>query len=95
VRVDVRSGQRRRLREPSDDVQAYDLELTASVIVVWIRVSGTSATQVRFEIARWDGSSTTVLDSGPVGDVRGDSLAVSGGRAFWFARGQPQSAVVG
>jgi len=95
IRLNVRSGQRRVMseQEPNDTNPALDLELTRRGIVVWIRSVVRPDVQ-RFDVVRWDGATTTVLDSGPIGDIQGESLAISGGRAYWFARGQAMSAVV-
>jgi hypothetical protein len=92
VRVDVRNGARRRLVEPADTEAARDLALTRGGVVVWIR--GARPNDLRYEIVRWDGTTITVLDSGPINDVHRESLAISGGRAYWFARGQAMSAIV-
>jgi hypothetical protein len=35
-----------------------------------------------------------VLDSGPLGEIQAESLAISDGRAYWFAHGQAMSAIV-
>ena len=62
-------------------------------MVVWIRAL-VSPVERRFELVRWDGAATSVLDSGPLEDIEAESLAISDGRAYWFARGQAMSAVV-
>jgi hypothetical protein len=69
------------------------LELTRRGTVVWIRSVARPDVQ-RFDVVRWDGDAATVLDSGPISDIQGESLAISGGRAYWLARGQAMSAVV-
>jgi hypothetical protein len=92
VRVNVRSGKRLRFVEPADIGPARDLELTRSGVLVWIR--GGRPSDQRYEVVRWDGSTITVLDSGALNDVDWESLAISGGRAYWFARGQAMSAIV-
>jgi hypothetical protein len=95
IRLNVATGQRRALseKEPNDTLPVLDLELTRAGTVVWIRAPVDPAGQ-RFEVVRWDGAAASVLDSGPLQDVQAESLAISDGRAYWFARGQAMSAVV-
>ncbi len=91
VRLNVRNGNRRRLAEPKHISQALDLELTKNGVLVWIRGERPG---VGFEVVRWDGKTLTVLDSGRRDEIRGDSLAISGGRAYWFARNRPMSTTI-
>jgi hypothetical protein len=95
IRVNVATGQTRVLseKEPNDTLPILDLELTRGGTVVWIRALVNPAGQ-RFEVIRWDGAAVSVLDSGPLEDIQAESLAISDGRAYWFAHGQAMSAVV-
>jgi hypothetical protein len=77
----------------SEADNALDLEVTARGTVVWIRAVARPDVQ-RFDVVRWDGTEVTVLDSGPLNEIQADSLAISGGRAYWFASGQARSAIV-
>jgi hypothetical protein len=97
VRLNVRSGHKRTFNEPpvgqSEADDALDLEVTPRGVVVWIRSVSSPAVQ-RFDVVRWDGTEVTVLDSGPLNEIYPKSLAISGGRAYWFAHGQAVSAIV-
>lgn len=97
TRVNVRSGHRRWFNEPpigqSEADDALDLEVTARGNVVWIRAV-TNPAAPRFDVVRWDGTEVAMLDSGPLDQIDPDSLAVGGGRAYWFAGGQARSAVI-
>jgi hypothetical protein len=95
IRLNVATGQRRVLSEkaPNDTLPALDLELTRGGTVVWIRALVNPAGE-RFEVVRWDGAAASVLDSGPLDDIQAESLAISAGRAYWFAHGQAMSAIV-
>jgi hypothetical protein len=97
ARLNVRSGQKRTYDEPpigqSEADDALDLDVTARGNVVWIRAV-TNPAAPRFDVVRWDGTGVTVLDSGPLNEIEPKSLAISGRRAYWFAGGQPRSAIV-
>jgi hypothetical protein len=96
IRLNVATGQRRVRSDnepPNDTLPFLDLELTRRGTVVWIRAMVNPLEQ-RFEVVRWDGAAASVLDSGPLDDIQAESLAISAGRAYWFAHGQAMSAIV-
>jgi hypothetical protein len=94
VRVDLARARSRALSEPEPEntSPALDLELTSRGTVVWIRRYVLH--DRREEVVRWDGEEAVVLATAAPDVIARNSLAVSGGRAYWTEGASPRSATL-
>jgi hypothetical protein len=90
--LDVTRGTRRVRDDPEASGPALGLRVTPAGSVAWVRPRFIPGAE-RYEVVVAEpGAAARVVEDGPLAQFAANSLAVAGGRTYWFAQGRAASA---